>query len=399
MSRGLGDVYKRQAPKKLAAAIKLLAKYNDINSQALHTVASTQRVDPAPLDTTPTLPHPSIYDEDSLFHTLDQVLDIRYMLNGNAELLCQWKAGFWHAADPPPRCRPLILASRQHPDGGHWLLDWRAHWTPADHPALATQPAAQSFLAAHARNPLPPPPLGRPLPSAAATQHCTVNIDMTEMHPDFDCNGTGHAHIKRTPDADYYYDSRGHIAGYLPHAKTADLWTRYHRQIEHNRRCGTPEPTLLPFEQEVVHLLHRYRNKAKANMHGPRVNLRNHWATPTAIQQALTDCFTLSTELFASPLNVNPASRHYCSAHARDAVFGATHDAYSAAWTGAVQLNPEYESADLLQAVKWAKACALTSTQPFLAVGVLPKWSSQAYQKEIANHPHTCHILATVPRK
>jgi ribonuclease HI len=340
----------------------------------------------------PTATDTDIFATHSLFHTLVKVHAARHTDEGDTLYLCEWKPGVCHNKSIPPEAAPLVDRFEDHARlKDVSFIHWRRHWAPSSCPHIAKHAAAQDF-AEQAPTALPPPPLGHPLPDPPALQHASVQIIFKELHPDFDTAATGAARIIRTPDADYYYDEHGHLQGSLPHTKTDDLWQRYNK----HKHGANPEPTLLPFAEEACHLLKRYRNKAKSDT-GTRVNLRNHWATPGAVQQALIDAFGITTEIFASPLNVHPATQSYHSAYARDAVFGATHDAYSAVWTGAVQLNPEYEPADLLKAVKWAQASAASCEEPFFAVGVLPKWTSQAFYQEYCSHPHS-HVLTTIKK-
>ena len=61
-----------------------------------------------------------------------------------------------------------------------------------------------------------------------------------------------------------------------------------------------------------------------------------------------------AAERFASPLNVHWDTATYYTAFRRDGVFGAAYDAYSTLFTGANEINPEYEPAELYKAIKWA---------------------------------------------
>eukprot|EP00959_Pyramimonas_sp_CCMP1952_P054873 1146813-Pyramimonas_sp.AAC.1 len=70
----------------------------------------------------------------------------------------------------------------------------------------------------------------------------------------------------------------------------------------------------------------------------------------------------------------------YWSALERDHLFGARHDAYSSTFSGAsVYMNPEYEQADLLKAMKWAVWSTVTSPSPTSVIAVKPRWKKGAY--------------------
>ncbi|KAK3250981.1 hypothetical protein CYMTET_39673 [Cymbomonas tetramitiformis] len=65
---------------------------------------------------------------------------------------------------------------------------------------------------------------------------------------------------------------------------------------EHNIRVD-------PFEDEIASLLMRYSSKEEERER--KRNLQNHWTMPPEILRALQEAFGLSTEVFASPLNVH----------------------------------------------------------------------------------------------
>eukprot|EP00976_Prorocentrum_cordatum_P081566 1184460-Prorocentrum_minimum.AAC.3 len=65
----------------------------------------------------------------------------------------------------------------------------------------------------------------------------------------------------------------------------------------------------------------------------------------------------------------------YWSAHECDQLFGARHDAYSSTFSGvSVYMNPEYEQADLLKAIKWAVWLTVTSQSPTSVIAVIPRY-------------------------
>ena len=74
---------------------------------------------------------------------------------------------------------------------------------------------------------------------------------------------------------------------------------------------------------------------------GRTVKMSNHWATRPGYLQQLYVTYNVTQERFASPLNFKMDGKLYWSAHERDQLFGAQHDAYSRTFSGAsVYMNP-----------------------------------------------------------
>ncbi|DBB03223.1 TPA: hypothetical protein ACH3X1_013292 [Trebouxia sp. C0004] len=66
------------------------------------------------------------------------------------------------------------------------------------------------------------------------------------------------------------------------------------------------------------------------------------------------------------PLNFNPDLKCYFNMYVADALFGANLDAYSVTWTGASQVNPEYEAVVMEKAMRWAILSAEEAAEPVL---------------------------------
>jgi len=63
--------------------------------------------------------------------------------------------------------------------------------------------------------------------------------------------------------------------------------------------------------------------------------------------------------------------------YAEDTLFGANFDAYSVKWTGASQVNPEYEAVAMEKVMRWATLSAEEATEPVLTTFVLPWWDDK----------------------
>jgi hypothetical protein len=129
--------------------------------------------------------------------------------------------------------------------------------------------------------------------------------------------------------------------------RTAILQAQYNHTKTHKPRlmqklkAGT-------FAEEVYKLMTRYKDGALVNpTTHTRIKIKNHWATPDCIYEALQTLTGATKERFASPLNYNPTHQMYWSIHKQDQVFGAKWDAYKYKWTGSSIHNPEYEDEDL----------------------------------------------------
>eukprot|EP00877_Chromochloris_zofingiensis_P011125 jgi/Chrzof1/6266/UNPLg00844.t1 len=120
---------------------------------------------------------------------------------------------------------------------------------------------------------------------------------------------------------------------------------------------------------------------------------------PPEYMSALQKALKFNTERFASPLIVHQDTATYYSLYPEDSIFGATTNAYSCPWTGAAEVNPEYEPDDMQKAMKWAIGTATQVTDtPVYNVMILPHWGSSgtAYQRWLL-HP-TVHVLIWVPK-
>ena len=67
------------------------------------------------------------------------------------------------------------------------------------------------------------------------------------------------------------------------------------------------------------------------------------------------DGYNTTEEMFASPLNFHiNGTTTYCSAHARDVIFGARLNGYGNHKAGkSIYGNPKYEQKELLKSLKW----------------------------------------------
>jgi hypothetical protein len=86
--------------------------------------------------------------------------------------------------------------------------------------------------------------------------------------------------------------------------------------------CAQYKPRLMKqlsagtFAEELYALMCRYKDGAQVQTRTNKsstIKVKNHWATPPEIYQALQDIMHIDKERFASPLNYNPRMRQYWS--------------------------------------------------------------------------------------
>ena len=151
----------------------------------------------------------------------------------------------------------------------------------------------------------------------------------------------------------------------------------------------------------MIHLLRQYKADTHSSLREQRhvLQAKMQVALLPGLVDALHDCFSLTQEMFASPLNVHPRTAQFWTAVSSDTDFhGAKFDAFSAAWAGAALVHPEYDDACLARAAKWALAAATRRDGPAcLFIFVAPRWPTKAFHKALsassAAHP-LCSIEA-----
>ena len=150
----------------------------------------------------------------------------------------------------------------------------------------------------------------------------------------------------------------------------------------------------LDFPTAIARLLNRYTNKPTDG--SKRGKLANQCTTPDKYMQAFRIGLSVTTERFASPLNFNPNMTCYFSMFAEDALFGANLDAYSVKWTGASQVNPEYEAVAMAKAMRWAILSAEEAAEPVLTAFVIPWWDDKgsSYSRWLSHQ--TVQAIATI---
>jgi hypothetical protein len=116
---------------------------------------------------------------------------------------------------------------------------------------------------------------------------------------------------------------------------------------------------------EIAELIERYaprhtarRQEVAQSLSGlacAKVSTRTRWfEAPPPLVSFLARSFSIENELFASPTDRCPHIPHYWSMFNADSAFGANYNAFSAAWTGANYMCPDFTSACLYKACRWA---------------------------------------------
>ena len=268
---------------------------------------------------------------------------------------------------------------------------WLPHWTPAAAiPATSECAAVRSYTALRR---LSPPDLGHPLPPLGTNPAPHLKIVMEPSDPDTAIGPSTDASIHSDGTWARVYDAAGTLRGKISVGRLQALWRRFHEARPH-----TQPSEARSFELETCNLLRRLITGVRSSAR-TTVEVCNHWATPLPVLSAIRDILRGTiVECFGSPLNLHPETTRFCSEFAADSVFGATHDAFRQRWSGCCYLNPEYTVDCLHRAVCHAVACAKGSPAPFLAVGVMPKWSTQPFYRVMRRHRECCHVLAEIPK-
>ena len=141
-------------------------------------------------------------------------------------------------------------------------------------------------------------------------------------------------------------------------------------------------------------LLQAYQNMTSSEQSEPG-------ESPQAIAKVMArllltnNCYTpppslgATTELVASPFDVNPKMNHYCAAFAQDAEFGARSDTFSFIWQASC--HPEPSDAQVLKTLRWALACASIQTEPLPVTLLLPERPKSAFTS-LLSHPSVLHL-------
>ncbi|KAK3246381.1 hypothetical protein CYMTET_44081 [Cymbomonas tetramitiformis] len=255
---------------------------------------------------------------------------------------------------------------------------------------------------------------GRPhLGQAWPTLHAgNLTLDPTETNPEQDIadNREHHCQLRLEGELARSYHRNGKYIGTLTKEKLLRLHERYTQAVGTTDHQTPHQRTLRiemwedhkiqvsTFEEEIGHLLIRYSSKEEKEER--KKNLQNHWTFPAQMQRALQQAFGITTELFASPLNVHHNTTTYYAKYDRDKVFGARGSAWTTNWMklGAYQFNPEYTPQDLKKALDFAIA-ATTTQDPVFGVGVYPAYEKTPYRKLYNAHAgHLVHELLEIPQ-
>ncbi|KAK3239926.1 hypothetical protein CYMTET_50179 [Cymbomonas tetramitiformis] len=176
------------------------------------------------------------------------------------------------------------------------------------------------------------PHTGRACPTLNASN---LTLDPTETNPEQGIadNREHFCQIRLEGELAHSYHRNGKYIGTLTKEKLGRLHVRYIQAVG-TPNSQTPHQSTLrtelwedhkirvsTSEEEIGHLLIRYSSKEEKEER--KKNLQNHWTFPAQMQRALQQAFGISTELFASPLNIHHNTSSYFAKYERDKVFGA----------------------------------------------------------------------------
>jgi hypothetical protein len=359
-------------------------------------------------------------------------------IDAAAKADCPWeceecKQHKWTRATLPHKLRHYMVEWAESAEDRDSILqnpDWapvvatylQQHQSPATQSVSQTAPLRKCKLAATQHHLPDMPQQGDYYPNHAQRYDITIGqasrdklvIHTAPMNPHTDIYPTGQYEIfvrtveMRLKGKDIskelacIYDPNGICRFTLTPERAAILYHQYHQTQQR-------KPKLMrrlkagPFAKEVYSLMCRYKDGALLNPENQsKVKLRNHWATPAAIYDAIRENLGVTKERFASPLNYNPRMTQYWSAHQRDQIFGAKWDAYKYKWTGASVHNPEYEDQDMNKGVATAVLAAQSTQDPVLGIHILPAWTNSnktSYMRWVEQFPSHCKHLLQIPKR
>ena len=135
-----------------------------------------------------------------------------------------------------------------------------------------------------------------------------------------------------------------------------------------NNHPGTMEALQAgTFAEELRRLALRHRQ-----LPGTKATKAQHWSLPQKLKHAIMSQTKITQERFSNPFTVHPCSSSYWTAHDRDRVFGANHNAFAVRWTGGSYAMPEPDVHAAAKAVDWAIRSAKSTTESTLTLLLLP---------------------------
>jgi ribonuclease HI len=182
-------------------------------------------------------------------------------------------------------------------------------------------------------------------------------------------------------------------------ARLKDAFT--YMQANHPERLASLQAGT--FEQEVRRLAIRYRP-----VPGTKTTAAQHWTVPRRLKHTIMRYAKLTQERFTNPFTAHPCSSSYWTAHERDQVFGAGHDAYSVRWTGASLAIPNFEVHAATKAMDWAIRSAKSTEEATITLLLLPTFYADdgvdthddaAYMQLMRRNQDVCLPICTFGRE
>jgi len=192
-----------------------------------------------------------------------------------------------------------------------------------------------------------------------------------ENNPDLDISPSEEYSAYTDGTSTFFYPPSGKLQGRLPNTKTEDLWNRFNKAARDGLHVGYNPGS---FAKEVCGLMTRYVDGERTDASGRATNVKDHWALPKGVIEALSELYSTNTHRFASPLNIDSRdiTVTYYTPYKRDALFGASYDAYSCQWRGASLAHPTFSAKEAHKALQWALRSAASTTEATLTILALP---------------------------
>ena len=201
----------------------------------------------------------------------------------------------------------------------------------------------------------------------------------------------GYASVSSDGDDAVFHNQAGAFSGRTSMLNAQDLWQRY---------CRTrASPSLPKFCSRMIHLIRQHKHETPSSLTSRQHLLREHHqrALPLDLASALRACFSLTAEMFASPLNVHPGMQFWSACRGDADLHGAMYNAFSSPWSGAALVHPEIDDAALASAARWA-IDATGRAPPSTFIFVAPHWPHKKFHKLLSNSG-SAHILCSFAAK
>jgi ribonuclease HI len=184
------------------------------------------------------------------------------------------------------------------------------------------------------------------------------------------------------------HDKDGRTAGTLTRRTLASLFSGW-------KSTRPPSPThTAVFNDELLALIRR-RRAALRPPHDADPSPNWTLTAPPDLMRRVLQAFRIRHERFATPIDRHPEIPHYWTPDAKDAIFGANHDAFSSPFMDGTFCHPNHRTEEVFRALEWAVTSAQSSLSPCLTVLLVPEAPSAGFWNLAARNTDVCRVMGT----